>query len=139
MYKRQEQLQLVKIFYQDHLNIPVPPYLYQSQNHIYAIQNHFPIMKNIKIVRNGLYLGECKKGRFEPSLSLALSLNKEDVKRYYDFSEDSQEIKDYIKGLTLKGNQDKGYGLICVDGYPLSFYKESNHQIKNLYPKGLRR
>ena len=133
-----EQLQLVKIFYQNHLNIPVPPYLYQSQNHIYAIQNHFPIMKNIKIVRNGLYLGECKKGRFEPSLSLALSLNKEDVKRYYDFSEDSQEIKDYIKGLTLKGNQDKGYGLICVDGYPLSFYKEINHQIKNLYPKGLR-
>ena len=58
---------------------------------------------------------------------------------YYDFSENSQEIKDYIKGLTLKGNQDKGYGLICVDGYPLSFYKESNHQIKNLYPKGLRR
>ncbi|MFR6665365.1 MAG: methyltransferase RsmF C-terminal domain-like protein, partial [Thomasclavelia spiroformis] len=24
-------------------------------------------------------------------------------------------------------------------GYPLSFYKESNNQVKNLYPKGLRR
>lgn len=134
-----EQLQLVQAFYKENLNIPVPRYLYQSNNHVYAIQDHFPVMENIKIVKNGLYLGECKKGRFEPSLSLALSLRKEDVKRYYDFSENSQEIKDYIKGLTLKGNQDKGYGLICVDGYPLSFYKESNHQIKNLYPKGLRR
>lgn len=134
-----EQEQLVKKFYQENLNIPVPIYLYQSQNHVYAIQNHFPIMDKIKIVKNGLYLGECKKGRFEPSLSLALTLNKDDVKRYYDFSKDSQEIKDYIKGLTLKGNQDKGYGVIFVDGYPLSFYKESNQQIKNLYPKGLRR
>lgn len=134
-----EQLQLVKSFYQDNLNIPLPPYLYQSQNHVYAIQDHFPVMEKIKIVKNGLYLGECKKGRFEPSLSLALTLNKKDVKRYYDFPEDSQEIKDYIKGLTLKGNQGKGYGIIFVDGYPLSFYKESNQQIKNLYPKGLRR
>jgi len=134
-----EQEQLVKKFYQDNLNIPVPHYLYQSQNHIYAINDHFPVMDKIKIVKNGLYLGECKKGRFEPSLSLALTLNKEDVKRYYDFTKDSQEIRDYIKGLTLKGKQDKGYGVIFVDGYPLSFYKESNHQIKNLYPKGLRR
>lgn len=134
-----EQEQFVKKFYQEHLNIPVPLYLYQSQNHIYAINDHFPVMEKIKIVKNGLYLGECKKGRFEPSLSLALTLNKKDVKRYYDFSKDSQEIKDYIKGLTLQGHQDKGYGVIFVDGYPLSFYKESNHQIKNLYPKGLRR
>lgn len=134
-----EQQQLVSQFYKENLNIPVPDYLYQSNNHIYAITDHFPIMEKIKIVKNGLYLGECKKGRFEPSLALALTLNKEDVKRSYDFSKDSQEIKDYLKGLTLKGHQEKGYGVIFVDGYPLSFYKESNQQVKNLYPKGLRR
>ena len=77
--------------------------------------------------------------RFEPSLSLALTLNKEDVKRSYNFKCDSQEVKDYLSGLTLKGNNQKGYGVIFVDGYPLSFYKESNNQVKNLYPKGLRR
>ena len=133
-----EHLQLVQKFYQENLNIPVPQYLYQSNNHVYAIQNHFPELP-IKVLRNGLYLGECKKGRFEPSLSLALTLNKEDVKRFYDFKEDSQEVKDYLAGLTLKGNNNKGYGIIFVDGYPLSFYKESNNQVKNLYPKGLRR
>lgn len=134
-----EQLQLVTRFYQDNLNIPLPDYLYQSQNHVYAISNHFPQMDKIKILRNGLYLGECKKGRFEPSLSLALTLQLKDVKRFYNYHENSQEIKDYIKGLTLQGHQEKGYGVIFVDGYPLSFYKESNGQIKNLYPKGLRR
>ena len=66
-------------------------------------------------------------------------LNKEDVKRSYNFKCDSQEVKDYLSGLTLKGNNQKGYGVIFVDGYPLSFYKESNNQVKNLYPKGLRR
>lgn len=134
-----EQEKLVKKFYQENLNISVPPYLYQSQNHVYAINDHFPLMNKIKIVKNGLYLGECKKDRFEPSLSLALTLNKQDVKRYYDFKESSPEIKNYIKGLTLQGNKEKGYGVIFVDGFPLSFYKESNHQVKNLYPKGLRR
>ena len=135
---KKEQLQLVQKFYQENLNIPVPPYLYQSNNHVYAILNHFPEL-SIKVLRNGLYLGECKKGRFEPSLSLALTLNKEDVKRSYNFKCDSQEVKDYLSGLTLKGNNQKGYGVIFVDGYPLSFYKESNNQVKNLYPKGLRR
>ena len=135
---KKEQLQLVQKFYQENLNIPVPPYLYQSNNHVYAILNHFPELP-IKVLRNGLYLGECKKGRFEPSLSLALTLNKEDVKRSYNFKCDSQEVKDYLSGLTLKGNNQKGYGVIFVDGYPLSFYKESNNQVKNLYPKGLRR
>ena len=67
------------------------------------------------------------------------TLNKDDVKRSYNFKCDSQEVKDYLSGLTLKGNNQKGYGVIFVDGYPLSFYKESNNQVKNLYPKGLRR
>ena len=89
--------------------------------------------------RQGLYLGECKKGRFEPSHSLALSLKKEDVKRYYNFKADDLNISKYLHGETLIGNNQKGYGLILVDGYPLAFYKESNNQVKNLFPKGLRR
>jgi NOL1/NOP2/sun family putative RNA methylase len=134
-----EQKKLIESFYQQNLHIAVPSYIYNSNNHLYAIQPHFPTIKKARILRNGLYLGECKKGRFEPSLSLALTLHKEDVKRYYDFSATDTEVTAYLKGETLKGNKDKGYGVIFVDGYPLSFYKESNQQVKNLYPKGLRR
>ncbi|MDD8049673.1 MAG: RsmF rRNA methyltransferase first C-terminal domain-containing protein [Thomasclavelia sp.] len=134
-----EQYSLVNKFYQENLNIDPPAYLYNSNNHIYAINNNFPDLKGIRVVRNGLYLGECKKNRFEPSLSLALTLKKEDVKRFYEYSKDSKEIKDYLSGLTLVGSGNKGYGVIFVEEYPLSFFKESNNQIKNLYPKGLRR
>ena len=134
-----EQLALVTKFYQENLNLAVPPYLYNSNNHIYAILEHFPDLKGTKVLRNGLYLGECKKGRFEPSHSLALTLNAKDVKRFYDFNADDINVTKYLHGETLTGNNQKGYGLILVDGYPLSFYKESNNQVKNLYPKGLRR
>lgn len=132
-------LNIIKDFYKENLNIKVPPYLYENNNHIYSIHSHFPDMSNIKVLRTGLYLGECRKNRFIPSHSLALSLNKGDSLRSYDYKVDSEEIKAYINGQTLTGNNQKGYGLILVDGYPLSFYKESNNQIKNLFPKGLRR
>ena len=134
-----DQLNLVTKFYHNNLNLPVPQYLYNSNNHIYAILPQFPDLKGTKVLRNGLYLGECKKGRFEPSHSLALSLKKEDVKRYYNFKADDLNISKYLHGETLIGNNQKGYGLILVDGYPLAFYKESNNQVKNLFPKGLRR
>jgi len=133
-----EQKKLVQTFYQQTLHMPLPKYLYNSNNHIYAIQPHFPQLKKVRILRNGLYLGECKKGRFEPSLSLALTLEKKNVQRYYDFKADDPNVTAYLKGETLVGKQDKGYGVIFVEGYPLSFYKESNQQVKNLYPKGLR-
>lgn len=134
-----QQLELITKFYQENLNIKVPPLLYNSNNHIYAILPQFPDLKGVKVLRTGLYLGECKKGRFEPSHSLALTLTKDDVKRYYNFKATDSEVTKYLHGETLEGTNQKGYGLILVDDYPLAFYKESNNQVKNLYPKGLRR
>ncbi len=130
---------LVEAFYKENLNIATPINLYESNNHIYAILPHFPELKNVRILMNGLYLGECKKNRFEPSLALALTLSINDVKRYYNYKANSDEVSMYLQGHTLTGSNNKGYGIIFVDGYPLSFYKESNNQVKNLYPKGLRR
>lgn len=134
----QADLKVLKAFYQETLNKKVPAYIIENNGHLYAIKKNFPELKGIRVLRNGLYLGEVRKNRFIPSYSLALTLTKEDVKRSYDYSCDSEEIKKYIHGETLKGTGNKGFGVIFVDGYPLSFYKESN-QVKNLFPKGLRR
>jgi len=131
--------QLVQNFYHDYLNIKTPSYLYDNNNHIYALLPQFPQLTGIRVLRNGLYLGECKKNRFEPSLALALTLHKEDVKQYYSFHETSEEVKKYLHGESIEGTNQKGYGVIFVEDYPLSFYKESQRQAKNLYPKGLRR
>ena len=134
----QADLKVLKAFYQETLNKKVPAYIIENNGHLYAIKKNFPELKGIRVLRNGLYLGEVRKNRFIPSYSLALTLIKEDVKRSYDYSCDSEEIKKYIHGETLEGTGNKGFGVIFVDGYPLSFYKESN-QVKNLFPKGLRR
>ena len=134
----QADLKVLKAFYQETLNKKVPAYIIENNGHLYAIKKNFPELKGIRVLRNGLYLGEVRKNRFIPSYSLALTLTKEDVKRSYDYSGDSEEIKKYIHGETLEGTGNKGFGVIFVDGYPLSFYKESN-QVKNLFPKGLRR
>lgn len=134
----QADLKVLKAFYQETLNKKVPAYIIENNGHLYAIKKNFPELKGIRVLRNGLYLGEVRKNRFIPSYSLALTLTKEDVKRSYDYSCDSEEIKKYIHGETLEGMGNKGFGVIFVDGYPLSFYKESN-QVKNLFPKGLRR
>lgn len=134
----QADLKVLKAFYQETLNKKVPAYIIENNGHLYAIKKNFPELKGIRVLRNGLYLGEVRKNRFIPSYSFALTLTKEDVKRSYDYSCDSEEIKKYIHGETLEGTGNKGFGVIFVDGYPLSFYKESN-QVKNLFPKGLRR
>lgn len=131
-------LKVLKAFYQENLNKKVPSYIIENNGHLYAVKKNFPELKGIRVLRNGLYLGEVRKNRFIPSYSLALTLTKQDVKRSYDYPCDSEEIKKYIHGETLEGTGEKGFGVIFVDGYPLSFYKESN-QVKNLFPKGLRR
>ena len=131
-------LKVLNAFYQENLNKKVPSYIIENNGHLYAVKKNFPELKGIRVLRNGLYLGEVRKNRFIPSYSLALTLTKQDVKRSYDYPSESEEIKKYIHGETLEGTGEKGFGIIFVDGYPLSFYKESN-QVKNLFPKGLRR
>lgn len=131
-------LKVLKAFYKENLNKKVPSYIIENNGHLYAVKKNFPELKGIRVLRNGLYLGEVRKNRFIPSYSLALTLTKQDVKRSYDYPSESEEIKKYIHGETLEGTGKKGFGVIFVDGYPLSFYKESN-QVKNLFPKGLRR
>ena len=131
-------LKVLKAFYQENLNKKVPSYIIENNGHLYAVKKNFPELKGIRVLRNGLYLGEVRKNRFIPSYSLALTLTKEDVKKSSDYPSESEEIKKYIHGETLEGTGKKGFGVIFVDGYPLSFYKESN-QVKNLFPKGLRR
>lgn len=133
------QKTLVEDFYKNALNIPVPPCLFASQEHIYAIPHPYLDLKKVRILRQGLYLGECKKNRFEPSLSLALSLKPEEIKRCYDFEVDSEEIKKYLHGETLEGHLGDGFGVILVDGHPLGFVKEVKGVLKNFYPKGKRK
>lgn len=106
---------------------------------LYAMPQGTPDLSKVKVLRCGLHLGEIRKGRFEPSHSLAIALKKENVKQFVSYPCDSGEMLSYLKGETLQTDENfKGWCLVCTDGYSVGWTKVSDGTMKNHYPKGLR-
>ena len=68
---------------------------------------------------------------------------KEEYENVLDFSVDDERIIKYLKGETLEvedlvSSKEKGWYLVCVDGYPLGFGKLSGQMLKNKYLPGWR-
>ena len=103
---------------------------------LYWAPKGMPDLKGLRVERPGLELGCAKKGRFEPSHSLALWLGS--CRRTQDYSADSKEIAAYLHGDVVPSTQ-KGWCLVTVDGYSLGWGKGDGAVLKNHYPKGLRR
>ena len=95
-----------------------------------------PDLRGLKVLRPGLELGEVKKGRFEPAHALALWM--EDCQNRVSYPADSSQIKAYMHGEVLPCDV-KGWCLVQVDGYSIGWGKGDGTQLKNHYPKGLRR
>ena len=97
-----------------------------------------PPLKGIKVLRAGVQLGGLKGKVFAPDHALAMALplpygvptvplSREDALRYQS-------------GETLDVPEDvSGYALPTYHGLALGFGKASGGQLKNHYPKGLRR
>ena len=103
---------------------------------LYWVPEEMPELKGLKVLRPGLELGEVKKDRFEPAHALALWLNS--CKNTLSLPADSPEIRAYLHGNVLPCSQ-KGWCLVQVDGYSIGWGKSDGNQLKNHYPKGLRR
>ena len=133
-YKKPISNKLVEKFIKDNINID-NYYLYNNENNYYM--SLMPIL-NIDngILRCCIYLGELKKDRFEPSHSLYRT-NRLDFKYKYDLSD--EEYLKFISGEELSVNLDNHYYQVTYKDLPLGFGKCSNKQLKNKYPKGLRR
>lgn len=99
--------------------------------------------RGITFLRNGLYLGDLKKNRFEPSQPLALALGKGEAEAVISLSVADSRLERYLKGETLiiepeEAAHPKGWHLLCVEGYPLGFGKLVGQTLKNKYPAGWR-
>lgn len=110
---------------------------------VYYMPKDVPPLKGIRFLRTGLLLGELKKKRFEPSQALAMNLKKEEYAHIIDLPVSDERVVKYLKGETLdvedlSGPKDKGWYLVCVDGYPLGFGKLGNQTLKNKYLPGWR-
>ena len=77
-----------------------------------------------------------KKDRFEPAHALALWLQA--CKNTVSFPAEGEEIRKYMHGDVLEGSV-KGWCLVKAGDYSIGWAKGDGKQLKNHYPKGLRR
>lgn len=100
-------------------------------------------LQGINFLRNGLFLGDLKKNRFEPSQPLALAIRKEECQNTIDLPVKDSRVTAYLKGESIQLEENEidgktGWALLTVDGYPLSFGKLVGQTLKNKYPIGFR-
>lgn len=104
---------------------------------LFLVPTECPPLKGLKVLRAGLHLGTEKKNRFEPSHALALSLKPEEA--VFAKSLSIEQAQKYLKGETFAQEGEKGWYLICVEGYSLGWGKLAGGVMKNHYPRGLRK
>ena len=100
-------------------------------------------MPRLRYLRTGLYLGDVKKNRFEPSQAFAMALSPETFDSCIDLSSKDIRTLKYLKGETidtsdLSAARKKGWQLVCVDGFALGWGKLNGGILKNKYYPGWR-
>lgn len=101
-------------------------------------------LSGIEVFRNGLYAGDWKKGRFEPSQPLALALSKEEYPARFSLAADDPRLESFLKGMEIRTEAgdhapESGWVLICAENYPLGWAKAVKGRLKNKYPASWRR
>lgn len=118
--------------------------LEENNGKVYYISEKMPNVKGLRLLRTGLFLGEIKKDRFEPSQSLAMYLKRNEYDNTISFSAEDLRVIKYLKGETIELSDveteclTNGFTLVCVDGYPLGWAKNNRGTLKNKYLSGWR-
>ena len=96
----------------------------------------------LRFLRTGLLLGELKKGRFEPSQALAMSMKAGQFPNTVSFPGGDSRVLRYLKGetISLEGDEGpvKGWCLAAMEGFPLGWAKGTGMSLKNKYYPGWR-
>lgn len=99
---------------------------------LYLLPHKLDIDK-VKTELAGLFLGTCKKGRFEPSHELCIALSAADFKNTQEICEPEK----YYSGETFPSDK-KGWTAVLYGGFPIGWGKASDGIMKNHFPKYLR-
>lgn len=107
--------------------------LSERKDKFYLIPDLFFDTKNLRILRSGLYLGEVKHDKFEPSQSLAFALKEREFEKTINLDINDPRVIKYLKCETLdvKDFDIEGYVLVLANHYPLGFGVIKNGVLKN--------
>lgn len=128
----QEELGMGEAWWERH-----PGRLIRFGEQIYLMPDEMPPLAGIRVLRPGLQLLTEKKNRFEPAHALAMSLLSGDTVKKREIS--LAEAAAWLRGESLFCQEAKGWIALFYEGFCLGFGKASGGQIKNHYPKGLRK
>ncbi|HOP72667.1 RsmF rRNA methyltransferase first C-terminal domain-containing protein [Thermoclostridium caenicola] len=131
-------LEAFKAFEQENMNTCLDGVFHVRDGSLYRLPSDLPEVPGLRWEKAGLYLGEFRKGRFEPSGSLAMAMRMENFRRVLNLPLADHRVVRYLKGETLFHDGEKGYAVVCVDGFPLGWGKQEGGTLKNLYPKSWR-
>lgn len=98
-------------------------------------------LSGLRVLRSGLFLGEIKKNRFEPSQALAMTLTPETFQNALRLTPDDPRVIKYLRGETLEtepGEAEDGWVLVTIEELPLGFAKAKNGMLKNKLLPGWR-
>ena len=114
--------------------------IFVHEERVYLIPSDLPDLKGLRVLRQGLLLGEMKKQRFEPSQALANALTVKEYDKVIDLDCNDPNVIRYLKCETieLESQSEDGWQLICVDGFPLGWGKSAKGNFKNKYYPGWR-
>ncbi|MDO4475950.1 MAG: RsmF rRNA methyltransferase first C-terminal domain-containing protein [Lachnospiraceae bacterium] len=121
-------------------NSDTQPTLQIRQGQVYLTPERTARVKGIPFLRNGLYLGELKKNRFEPSQALALSLSREDLERTVCLDTADDRLAAFMRGESIQVQEERGNGwyLVCAGAWPVGWGKLTGQTLKNHIPAGWR-
>ncbi|MBU5460291.1 RsmB/NOP family class I SAM-dependent RNA methyltransferase [Anaerostipes sp. MSJ-23] len=111
----------------------------EHQGKLFYLEEDLPKLEKIRVLRKGLFLGEMKKGRFEPSQSFAVALRPEEFEKYISFDLEDERTIRYLKCETLNVDiHTEGMHLIGTGGFPLGWGKIKKGRMKNKYASSWR-
>ena len=114
--------------------------LHVHEDRVYLLPAGLPELKGLRILRQGLLLGEMKKQRFEPSQALACALTTKEYHKLIRLRMDDPQVVRYLKceAVEPEGSYEDGWYLVCVGDTPLGWMKAAKNGFKNKYLPGWR-
>ena len=109
----------------------------QKYGDTYFVFDYHYQNKSLNVIRYGVKLASESKGIIKYDLHFARTLKNDE---FPTIELNDKEVIDYIYGNVIyKENDIKGYILLTYKNKSVDISKSDTHQIKNYYPKGLRK
>lgn len=146
-------------FYASDLNIDICR-CERRDGRVYLMPEDCPEIRGLRFLRAGLYLGELKKNRFEPSQELAMAIGARpdpacgqpgspagektgsvsDDGTSICIPADDERLQAFLRGesVRLQGAGENGWRLVCAGRWPVGWGKLTGGILKNHIPASWR-